>query len=66
MTSEPERLRDEPTENHKVLASGQAFPQSGEKKKWGTPTVRVEKFADTMLFNSVSGDFNATGSAAPT
>jgi hypothetical protein len=65
MTSEPERLHDEPTENHKALASSQAFRQSGEKKKWGAPTVRVEKFADTMQINSISGDFAVTGSAVP-
>ena len=47
MTSEPQRLHDEPTENHKALASGQLFPQSGEKKKWITPTVKVEKFVLT-------------------
>jgi len=46
VTSEPERLHDEPVENHKANASSQVFP-TAKKKIWLTPTVTVEKFAHT-------------------
>jgi hypothetical protein len=60
MTSEPERVHDEPTENHKALASSLVIPQSAEKKKWRTPTVRVEKLVQTkftgpFLFDGITG-----------